>query len=516
MSLDQRLRESSDEIRRAVTGRRGRALPSVVRDRRFARLAVAAAAAALVLVTVGVGSFVLTDVPEDGAVAGAPTDVPVDGPVAGVPTDGAMADDFPYLVLDVPDTYPRSASDVTDDETGSSAGTHLVYHQASEGDSGESVGRELLLRVQAEGQNYAPFADLVALAESTDTVSVGGRDVTVYLVPDEAIAEGSYDLGVLRWIEAPGYEAILIPWGLDQAGALDLMAGLRRVEAEVWLDLKAELEELESDATTATTMVAAASQWLLLDLPGWEVTRADDSTVELGEMTFSDGQYQLDLTWRPGEQHAGYVADRAASAEPPQQVTVNGQPATMFQYVGTTDFTTLWLDGSRSFEARGEFPDRASYEAVIAALTSVDVATWLNAMPESVVRADDRESVIAAMLRDIPQPERFDIAELAPATDISDRYQLGARVTGAVACQWIHQWLDARAAGDAATEAEAVDAMRTARNWSTLIEMTESGAYPEVLWEYADALAGDGTVAGGMVLTVAESYQDALGCPTEN
>ena len=36
MSLDQRLRESSDEIRRAVTGRRGRALPTVVRDRRFA------------------------------------------------------------------------------------------------------------------------------------------------------------------------------------------------------------------------------------------------------------------------------------------------------------------------------------------------------------------------------------------------------------------------------------------------------------------------------------------------
>jgi hypothetical protein len=286
MSLDQRLRESSDEIRRAVTGRRGRALPSVVRDRRFARLAVAMAAAALVLVTVGVGSFVLTDVPVNDPVAGAPTDVPVDGPVAGVPTDGAMADDFPYLVLDVPDTYPRSAYGVTDDETGSSVGTHVVYHQASEGDSGESVERELLLRVQAEGQNYAPFADLVALAESTDTVHVGGRDVTVYVVPDEAIAEGSYDLGVLRWIEAPGYEAILIPWGLDQAGALDLMAGLRRVEAEVWLDLKAALEEPES---TTTTMVVAASQWLLVDLPGWEVTRADESTVELGEMTFSDG-----------------------------------------------------------------------------------------------------------------------------------------------------------------------------------------------------------------------------------
>jgi hypothetical protein len=485
-----------------VTGRRGRALPTVVRDRRFARLAVATAAAAFVLVTVGVSSIVLRD-------------VPVDRPVAGAPPIAATADDFPYLVLDIPNTKPGSASDVTDDETGSKVGTHIVYQQVAEDDSGETAGREILLRVQAEGQNYAPFSDLVALAESTNPVRVAGRDVTVYVVPDEAIAEGSYDLGVLRWIEAPGYEAILIPWGLDQAGALDLMAGLRRVEAEVWLDLTAALEEPESDATT-TTMVVAASQWLLVDLPGWEVTRADESTVELAEMTFSDGQYQLDLTWRPGEQHAGYVADRAASAEPPQQVTVNGQPATMFQYVGTTDFTTLWLDGSHSLEARGQFPDRASYEAVIAALTSVDVATWLNAMPESVVRADNRESVIAAMLSDIPQPDRFDIAELAPATDISDRYQLGARVTGAVACQWIHQWLDARAAGDAAAEAEAVDAMQTARNWSTLVEMTESGDYPQVVWEYADAIADDGTVVGGMVLTVEESYQNALGCPTGN
>lgn len=508
MSLDQRLRESSDEIRRAVTGRRGQALPSAVRDRRVARLAVVTAAAALVLVTVGVGSFVFRD-------------VPVDGPVAGAPSIGATADGFPYLVLDIPDTYPQSASDVTDDETGNIVGTHVVYHQVSEGDSGESAGREILLRVQAEGQNYATFTDLVALAESTDTVRVGGRDVTVYVIPDEAIEEGSYDLGVLRWMEAPGYEAILIPWGLDQAGALDLMAGLRRVEAEAWLDLKAELKELESDVTT-TTMVVAASQMLLVDLPGWEVTRADESTVDVGEMTFSDGNRALDLHWQPASEHDVSVDDRAMSSEPPRQVTVNGQPATMFQYVGTTDFTTLWLDGSRSFEARGEFPDRASYEAVIAALTSVDVATWLNAMPESVVRGDDRESVIAAMLSDIPQPDRLDIAKLALEealaleTDISDRYQLGARVTGVVACQWIEQWLEARTAGDAAAEAEAVDAMGTARNWSILNEMTESGAYPDVLWEYADALAGDGTVVGGMVLTVEESYQNALGCRTEN
>jgi len=46
--------------------------------------------------------------------------------------------------------------------------------------------------------------------------------------------------------------------------------------------------------------------------------------------------------------------------------------------------------------------------------------------------------------------------------------------------------------------------------------MTESGAYSEVLWEYADALADDGTFVGGVLLTVEESYQNALGCRAEN
>lgn len=42
--------------------------------------------------------------------------------------------------------------------------------------------------------------------------------------------------------------------------------------------------------------------------------------------------------------------------------------------------------------------------------------------------------------------------------------------------------------------------------------MNTEGAYPAVLWQYADAVAGDGTVMGGKVLTVEESYKAAL-CP---
>ena len=47
---------------------------------------------------------------------------------------------------------------------------------------------------------------------------------------------------------------------------------------------------------------------------------------------------------------------------------------------------------------------------------------------------------------------------------------------------------------------------------AVLNQMNADGDYPEVVWEYADAIAGDGTIMGGKRLTVEESYKDALGC----
>ncbi len=207
-----------------------------------------------------------------------------------------------------------------------------------------------------------------------------------------------------------------------------------------------------------------------------------------------------------------YIADRATSSESPREITVNGLPATEFQYSGTTDFTTFWLDGNHSFEARGVFPDRAAYEAILAALKTTDIDTWLNAMPASVVKPDSREAVIAAMLEGIPLPHGFDVTALETSSGVSDRYQLGAHVAGAVTCEWIEQWIDAREAGDTAAENEAVTAMRSSHDWAILHEMAQSGGYSQVLWEYVDSIAADGTVPGEQPTNVMESSEHALGC----
>jgi hypothetical protein len=85
-------------------------------------------------------------------------------------------------------------------------------------------------------------------------------------------------------------------------------------------------------------------------------------------------------------------------------------------------------------------------------------------------------------------------------------------VVGAVSCTWIEQWVAARRGGDASAAAEAVTAMAGSRDWAVLREMAPEGAYPSVVQEYADAIAGDGTVLGGKRLTVEESYRSAFGC----
>jgi hypothetical protein len=148
---------------------------------------------------------------------------------------------FPHLLLELPDTELVDAYE-NFDETGERIGTHSVYLQTwtvSEGEAAGDLGRrEILLRVQEAGAVFDEFDYYSPLATGTEIVEVDGRSVSVHLIPDEAIDEGSYDLGILQWTETPGYEVILIPWGLDKAGALLLMDGLTTIGESEWEELR--------------------------------------------------------------------------------------------------------------------------------------------------------------------------------------------------------------------------------------------------------------------------------------
>jgi hypothetical protein len=74
---------------------------------------------------------------------------------------------------------------------------------------------------------------------------------------------------------------------------------------------------------------------------------------------------------------------------------------------------------------------------------------------------------------------------------------------------WFQRWSAARASGDADGVREAIDAMATAKQWPILEEMANSGAYPEVLQRYADAMP-DGFWYGRPLIG---DVNTGLGCP---
>ena len=255
--------------------------------------------------------------------------------------------------------------------------------------------------------------------------------------------------------------------------------------------------------------VANAVPRLLIGEPGWRVTRADEFSVRDGEMRFRNGSRRVDLFWRPGPFRA-WVDDRAHSADKLAPVDVLGGRATVFRYRGPYGgFTALWRSGRHTMELSANGFSRAEYRRLLGSLEAVGVDEWLGAMPPSVVLPADSEQVVEAMLAGIPRPDGL---ELEIQEGVRERYHLGARVAGGVACAWIEQWADARAEGDAAAAEEAVDAMRTSRRWPILREMNAEGDYPEALWEYAGAMRGVRSFPGATRKWVERNYRSGLGC----
>ncbi len=235
--------------------------------------------------------------------------------------------------------------------------------------------------------------------------------------------------------------------------------------------------------------VAEANPRLLLDRPGWKVTKIGQFTKETGEMNLSNGEQSLNVHWRPADQHGGYLTDRADHSTK-QPLEFLGQHGTLFISKGTyTTYTTILpVKGVNFLEIRTDGGTEQAYRDLLAALIPVDVNTWLDALSASAVKATDTAKVVTEMLADIKVPAGFDPKPLQEG-GLSDRYELGAKVTGAVTCSWVKEWEKAKAAGDAAGVKTAVTTMRGSKSWKVLLEMKKRGGWPEAIWEIASAMA---------------------------
>jgi hypothetical protein len=156
---------------------------------------------------------------------------------------------------------------------------------------------------------------------------------------------------------------------------------------------------------------------------------------------------------------------------------------------GNRQMIALWSEDGYTLELRAAVPNLDAFEERLGWLNKVDSQTWLDAMPAKVVQAADHDTTVREMLEGIPVPATFKPSRVPDEGLTTNRYQVGAAVTGTVSCLWFRQWGEARRSGDRAAAAEAEEAMATSRGWPILREMAKDGAYPDVIWELAGDMA---------------------------
>jgi hypothetical protein len=223
---------------------------------------------------------------------------------------------------------------------------------------------------------------------------------------------------------------------------------------------------------------------------------------------FESGTSEAELNVDAGVGLEGLIADRVSDGRQIDDGAVWGVRAVVVSGEVDTDHSAIWGIDGVVFEFRAGV-DESTFRSLLASLAIVDHEEWIAALPDTVVT--DRSAAVSEYLSDIPLPPGFDATSLKAGPE-EYWYQVGADVAGAVTCAWIDQWAAAKATQDQAAVDQAVDGLGTSREWRILIDMSAEGDFSQVVWEYADAIAGDGTVTAGMVLTVEESYQQTFDC----
>lgn len=314
---------------------------------------------------------------------------------------------------------------------------------------------------------------------------------------------------------APSGKARRRSWILRPALALSVIA---LVAIGIVLSGRGSDPEERSAYAAPLVEFAKSTPLVLLESPGFSVTYVDGDE-SYGTMIFEKEQesgppISAELNWyvKPSidarARDWGYDS-RRLRPDPP----VLGTRAWVFDKSlrdGRHDLLALWRLDGRTLEIRSMVPDVRYFMEMLAALEQVDVKTWLDAMPPSVIRSADPTDELGKMLQGVPLPPGFDPSRIRIPGLAQDRYQFGATVVGAVTCAWFAYWTKARRDGDEVAEREAVEAMATSRDWSVLKEMRKTGAYPRVIWGFAEAMPS-GKWAGR---PLEGDVNTGLGCPS--
>jgi hypothetical protein len=269
--------------------------------------------------------------------------------------------------------------------------------------------------------------------------------------------------------------------------------------------------------STLANLAAGQLPRVLIDASDWSIVYVDHSEgvnaggeFAVSDIQFSDRSDHAELRMNSGS-HAdlqALIADRADDHVRIEDAPIWDTSAAVVDL--GSGFTAMWESNAVEYEfVAHEIVDEEKFRSLLSSLVQTSEEEWVSSLSEDIV--SDRARVVSTYLMDVPLPPNFDTESLE-AGPVEHWYQVAAETISSVSCSWIDYWIDAKAAGDTEAVHRAVDAMSSSHDWQVLADMSSEGEYPNVVWEYADAMAGDGVIVAGDITTVEASYQRAFGC----
>lgn len=153
----------------------------------------------------------------------------------------------------------------------------------------------------------------------------------------------------------------------------------------------------ESVPVTATPPDFGSGDRAFLAAPGWRIRHYDEDRGA-GEISYLDGERQLDIHWRAAADHDGYVADRDDIGKP-DEVDVLGRVSLLWDYSADDHTVIRPVEGRYALEVRGSGMSRAAFVDLLGKLRLVDRA----GMAEHVT-ATEKVSLAEELYREPPVP----------------------------------------------------------------------------------------------------------------
>ncbi len=264
---------------------------------------------------------------------------------------------------------------------------------------------------------------------------------------------------------------------------------------------------------------AESTPLLLLEEPGWRVRNVIQWQQSSGSMEFGPGspaparphpsrseiihgeaQLRFGLRtvkvgWGPWKRASGWLKSYRAhgfTVTAPVLGTVAhinpGGRSSIPGAHGLHSMLAVWREGDRVLSLSAWVSNLGAFRERLSWLQKVDAETWLDAMPQRVVKAADYGAEVREMLQGLPLPAGFDPSTIPDRRVTTNRYSVGRAVGGAVACEWFSRWFDAHAARDVDTAREARRVLLHSGSWPVFRRIRNEGSYPQLVVELAEAL----------------------------